>query len=205
MVLSFFKKTIRKEQRNCTPGKRFFCYRIIRLREVDLTDSSGSIQTTLWIGEAKAFCHLHRVIAVKGATVSMYTNLHMYTLAIYAPTIYTALCIMFLMRADITMASGKGLCPVNREFFGACEMASIQHLWFIVPVHNVLMRADTLPGQVGRCCALEIASFLGPVKWHQANHQSCLASKAFTSLSLLPAVASFASDEFKKKTQNIRV
>jgi hypothetical protein len=47
-------------------------------------------------------------------------------LAIYAPMIYTALCVMFLMRAD------------------------------------------PLRGQVGGGWALEIESFLGPVKCHRA-------------------------------------
>ncbi len=54
-------------------------------------------------------------------------------LAMYAPVIYTAPCIMFLMRADmyvyITRAGGRGL-------------------W-----------------------ALEIESFLGPVKWHRADRR----------------------------------
>ncbi len=31
-----------------------------------------------------------------------------------------------------------------------------------------LMRADPLQGQVGRGWALEIVTFLGPVKWHRA-------------------------------------
>jgi hypothetical protein len=47
-------------------------------------------------------------------------------ITIYAPMIYTAPCIMFLMRAD------------------------------------------TLRGQVGGGWALEITSFLGPVKWHRS-------------------------------------
>jgi hypothetical protein len=32
-----------------------------------------------------------------------------------------------------------------------------------------LMRADPLRGQVGDVWALEIESFLGPVKWHRVN------------------------------------
>jgi hypothetical protein len=42
-------------------------------------------------------------------------------LAIYAPIICTAPCVMFLMRAEcrsITWASGRGLGPGNREFLG---------------------------------------------------------------------------------------
>jgi hypothetical protein len=31
-----------------------------------------------------------------------------------------------------------------------------------------LMRADPLRGQVGRGWALEIETFLGPLKWHRA-------------------------------------
>jgi hypothetical protein len=34
-----------------------------------------------------------------------------------------------------------------------------------------LMRADTLRGQVGGSWALEIESFLGPVKWHRADRR----------------------------------
>jgi hypothetical protein len=48
-------------------------------------------------------------------------------MTIYAPMIYTAPCVMFLMRAD------------------------------------------TLRGQVGGGWALEMESFLGPVKWHRAD------------------------------------
>ncbi len=44
---------------------------------------------------------------------------------IYAPMTYTAPCVMLLMRAaSITWASGRGLGPGYREFFGPCEMAS---------------------------------------------------------------------------------
>ncbi len=45
-----------------------------------------------------------------------------------------------------------------------------------------LMRADSLRGQVGGSWALEIDSFLGPVKWHRADRrvrfgaQKCLAA-----------------------------
>ncbi len=39
------------------------------------------------------------------------------------------------------------------------------------PVRNVLMRADTLRGQVGGGWALEIESFLGPLKWHRADRR----------------------------------
>jgi hypothetical protein len=49
-----------------------------------------------------------------------------YILTIYAPQIYTAPSVMFLMRAEGTRASGMGLGPGNREFFGPCEMASSQ-------------------------------------------------------------------------------
>jgi hypothetical protein len=52
-----------------------------------------------------------------------------YILTIYAPMIFTGLCVMFLIRAD------------------------------------------TLLGQVGGGWALEMESFLGPVKWHQADRQ----------------------------------
>jgi hypothetical protein len=40
----------------------------------------------------------------------------------YAPMIYTAPCVMLLMRAaSLTWASGMGLSPGNREFFGAVK------------------------------------------------------------------------------------
>ncbi len=46
-------------------------------------------------------------------------------ITIYVPMIYTAPCVMLLMRAaSITWASGRGLGPGNREFSGPCEMAS---------------------------------------------------------------------------------
>jgi hypothetical protein len=48
-----------------------------------------------------------------------------YIITIYAPIIYMAPCVMLLMRAaSFTGASGRGLGPRNREFFGPCEMAS---------------------------------------------------------------------------------
>ena len=38
---------------------------------------------------------------------------------LYTPMIYTALCVMLLIRtASITWASGKGLGPGNLAFFG---------------------------------------------------------------------------------------
>jgi hypothetical protein len=46
-------------------------------------------------------------------------------IAIYAPMIYTAPCVMLLMgAASITRASGMGLVPGNRAFFGPCEASS---------------------------------------------------------------------------------
>ncbi len=57
---------------------------------------------------------------VEGGTVSQTSAV----LAVYAPMICTALCVMLLMRAaSITRASGRGLAPGNRDFFGPCEMA----------------------------------------------------------------------------------
>jgi hypothetical protein len=41
------------------------------------------------------------------------------TVAIYAPMIYTAPCVMLLIRAaSITRASGRGLGPGNQDFSG---------------------------------------------------------------------------------------
>ena len=42
---------------------------------------------------------------------------------------------------------------------------------YTAPCIMFLMRADTLRGQVGRGWALEIESFLGPVKWHRAERR----------------------------------
>jgi len=43
----------------------------------------------------------------------------------------------------------------------------------------LLMRANPLRGQVGGGWALEIETFLGPVKWHQAVRQGpCGAPKS---------------------------
>ncbi len=36
---------------------------------------------------------------------------------------------------------------------------------------QVVFTADTLRGQVGGGWALEMESFLGPVKWHQADRR----------------------------------
>jgi hypothetical protein len=47
----------------------------------------------------------------------------------------------------------------------------------------VLMRADPLRGQVGGDWAMEIDTFLGPVKWHRADRRV-----AFGSHSLLQAI-----------------
>ncbi len=49
-------------------------------------------------------------------------------IVIYIPVIYSAPCVMLLMRAaSITRASGRGLGPGNCDFFGPCEMASSRH------------------------------------------------------------------------------
>jgi hypothetical protein len=42
---------------------------------------------------------------------------------------------------------------------------------YTVPCVMFLMRADTLPGQLGGGWALKIESFLGPVKWHRTNRR----------------------------------
>jgi hypothetical protein len=49
-------------------------------------------------------------------------------IAFYAPMVYTAPCIMLLMReSSITRASGRELGPGNRDFF---ELRSIMYLLF---------------------------------------------------------------------------
>jgi hypothetical protein len=40
---------------------------------------------------------------------------------------------------------------------------------YMAPYVMFLMRADTLRGQEGGGWALEMESFLGPVKWHRAD------------------------------------
>jgi hypothetical protein len=42
---------------------------------------------------------------------------------------------------------------------------------YTAPCIIFLIRADTLRGQVGWGWALEMASFLGPVKWHRADRR----------------------------------
>jgi hypothetical protein len=42
-----------------------------------------------------------------------------------------------------------------------------------------LMRADPLRGQVGGGCALEMETFLGPLKWHRADLMDLPASKHY--------------------------
>jgi hypothetical protein len=42
------------------------------------------------------------------------------------------------------------------------------------------MRAYPLRGQVGRCWALKIDSFLGPVKWHEPKGECHLGPKKCT-------------------------
>jgi hypothetical protein len=42
---------------------------------------------------------------------------------------------------------------------------------YTAPCVMFLMRADPLRGQVGGGWALEIESFLGPVKWHRADRR----------------------------------
>jgi hypothetical protein len=42
---------------------------------------------------------------------------------------------------------------------------------FTAPCEMFVMRADTLRGQVGGGWALEMETFLGPVKWHRADRR----------------------------------
>ncbi len=72
-------------------------------------------------------------------------------LTIYAPMIYTALCIMF---------------------------------W---------MRAYPLQGEVGGGWALELSSFLGPVKWHRADRRVSFRSPIDIKLSLTLRIFSHAT------------
>ncbi len=54
-------------------------------------------------------------------------DLQQCVLTIYAPMIYTAPCVMFLMRAADQGQEGWGLVPGNQENFGPCKMASSRH------------------------------------------------------------------------------
>jgi hypothetical protein len=47
-----------------------------------------------------------------------------FAIAIYGPMIYGSVCNGFDAGKSITRASGRGLGPGNRDFFGPCEMAS---------------------------------------------------------------------------------
>jgi hypothetical protein len=59
--------------------------------------------------------------------------------------IYTDPSVMFLMRAaSFTRASGRGLCPGNREFFGPCEMASRQQC-HVGPKNSMAQPPPTCP------------------------------------------------------------
>jgi hypothetical protein len=82
-------------------------------REVlELGSHGGSVKHEVWLHPIEKISGLHRA---KREAV----------LAIYAPMIYTALCVMLLMRATSNMrTSGRGLGPGNRDFFGPCLMAS---------------------------------------------------------------------------------
>ncbi len=48
---------------------------------------------------------------------------------------------------------------------------------YTAPCVIFLMRADTFRGQVGGGWALEMESFLGPVKWHRADRLVPLGAK----------------------------
>ncbi len=55
----------------------------------------------------------------------IYVYKYEYVLAIYAPMIYTAPCVMFLVRADTLWGQVGGGWALEIEiFFGPCEMAS---------------------------------------------------------------------------------
>ena len=72
-------------------------------------------------------------------------------LAIYAPMVYTAPCVMFFMRAD------------------------------------------PLRGQVGGGWALEIETFLGPVKWHQAVRRVPFGAQKVERKKSFPCIGRIAS------------
>ncbi len=59
----------------------------------------------------------------------------------------------------------------NRSLTGNLEIAIYAPMIYIAPCVMLLMRADTLQGQVGGCWALQIESFQGPVKWHRADRR----------------------------------
>jgi hypothetical protein len=71
--------------------------------------------------------------------------------------------------------SGNNLAGTNRGFY----ILSAQTFFVIITIYAPMnytapcimfwMRANPLQGEVGGGWALEFLSFLGPVKWHQAN------------------------------------
>jgi hypothetical protein len=56
---------------------------------------------------------------------------------------------------------------------------------YTAPCVMFLMRADTLRGQVGGGWALEIESFLGPVKWYRADRRVPFGAQKTSFYSLL--------------------
>ncbi len=67
--------------------------------------------------DIKCVVHLHtpNIVAVSTGYICIFM----------APMIYTASCVMLLMRAAfISRASGRGLGPWKSRVFGPCEMAS---------------------------------------------------------------------------------
>ncbi len=61
----------------------------------------------------------------------------------------------------------------REEFSGEKQVGIIIYapMIYTAPCVMFLIRADTLRGQVGGGWALEIVSFLGPVKWHRADRR----------------------------------
>jgi hypothetical protein len=58
---------------------------------------------------------------------------------------------------------------VTNQSLPGRELTSYAPMIYTAPCVMFLMRADTLRGQLGGCWALEMESFLGPVKWYRAG------------------------------------
>jgi hypothetical protein len=61
---------------------------------------------------------------------------------------------------------------IGAHFFPCFDsLANYVPIIYAAPCVMFLMRADPLRGQVGGGWAMEIESFLGPVKWHRADRR----------------------------------
>jgi hypothetical protein len=80
------------------------------------------------------------------------------------------------IKNKLSKRQDPGCFKANLKAYVVCHIYA-SYLWTFdlygpVPVYiMLLMQANPLRGQVGRSWALEIKTFLGPVKWHRAVRQ----------------------------------